>query len=136
MPVIQWTDAFSVGEETIDEQHRTWIDIYNKAHDRMMTPGEDFASTGLDALVAMEEYGRFHFDYEEAWLEKIGFPHREDHAQLHQDFVRKMAQIRSDMVEGRYILNSEIIKTIENWLKEHILNEDQKFKAFVAVTTD
>ena len=129
MPLIEWTEAFSVGDETIDNQHKEWIAIYNKAHERMMGPdGNDFRKTGIEALEAMEEYGRYHFKYEEEYQERIGFHDRDRHRNIHEAFMKRLDQFRLDIHRGKHVLNSEIIKTIENWLKDHILNEDQKFR--------
>lgn len=128
MPIIQWTDDFSVGDPDLDAQHKIWFSIYNEAHDRMMDPDEtDFQSTGLDALVRMRDYSLRHFSFEEAYMKKIGYPDYDAHKMMHDKFSREIDSLIYDMEAGTSILNSEVIKRIENWLRHHILKEDKKF---------
>ena len=133
MPEIEWSDKFSVGNEEIDNQHKKWIEIYNKAHCRMMEYDKvvDKRSIGKDALKEMIEYTRFHFDFEEKFLAKIGFIEIAEHKDHHRDFVRKLDRFALQIHEGVFILNSEIIKVIENWLVYHILSEDQKYADYI-----
>lgn len=129
MPKIQWTDEFSIHHREIDAQHRHWIDIFNSAHDRMMSTEEPSAllTIGRDALVEMIDYTSYHFSFEEAYMEQIGFSGLAVHKRIHQDFSARLNRMRQQMDEGFQILNSEIIKVVENWLVDHILNEDKTF---------
>ncbi|MEH0019305.1 MAG: bacteriohemerythrin [Desulfobacter sp.] len=131
MPIIEWSDAFSTGNPELDEQHKKWFSIYNRAHDRMMDPDqENFTNTGIDALKEMKAYGEFHFSQEEAFMASIEFPRLELHKKMHQAFSREIDGMIHDLESGKHVLNSEVIKRIENWLRHHILKEDQKLKIF------
>lgn len=133
MPIIEWTEEFSVGHRELDEQHRVWLSIYNEAHDRMMDPDETrFQTTGMDALIRMRDYGRTHFAFEETYMEKMGYPDIENHKMIHDRFSREVDKFIHDLETGQYVLNSEVIKRIENWLVHHILKEDMKLKACAA----
>ena len=59
-------------------------------------------------------------------MEEIGFLGIEEHKRIHNDFVKKLDSLAIQMHQGTHLLNSEIIKIIENWLVNHILKEDQK----------
>lgn len=137
MPIIEWSDTFCVGIDQIDDQHRKWIDIYNKAHDRMMSlTDEEFRNTGIDALEEMVEYGRYHFSTEETLMSELGFEDLDRHRQLHRSFMEQIDKVRLDIRQGKHVLNSEIIKMIENWLVYHILNEDQKLKPYLPASEE
>lgn len=129
MAKIQWTQDFSVNNPGIDQQHQRWIEIYNLAHDRMMSdePIASKKNIGKNALTEMIDYGKFHFSFEEDFMEKIGYPDLETHKQIHKDFTQKLNRISAQMDRGEYVLNSEVIKLIENWLVQHILHEDRKY---------
>ncbi|MCK5311094.1 MAG: hemerythrin family protein [Desulfobacteraceae bacterium] len=129
MPKIEWTNDFSVQNKEIDDQHKKWIGIYNKAHDRMMgySPENDTIDIGKDALKDMIEYGKFHFSFEEKFMEKIGYSGIDEHKKIHDDFTKKLDLLDLEMQSDIFVLNSEVIKVIENWLVDHILNEDQKY---------
>ena len=131
MPIIQWSETFSTANPEIDAQHKEWLAIYNKAHDRMMCSDDtDFKSTGIDALQEMKDYSGYHFAKEEEWMTAIGFPGLDQHKKLHRAFTLEIEGMVQDLQKGNHVLNSEIIKRIENWLTHHILNEDQKIKKF------
>lgn len=129
MALIQWTDDFSVNNAEIDQQHKRWIEIYNSAHERMMEDGSSVAKKdiGRDALTEMLDYGTYHFDFEENHMKSIGYKDLERHQKIHREFSEKLSQVTRQLHNGEYVLNSEIIKMIENWLIQHILNEDQKY---------
>ncbi len=132
MALIEWSEKFSVGNKQIDEQHQKWIGIYNTAHEKMMSTDINlFRSVGEDALQEMKSYGEYHFSFEEKFMESIGYEGLDFHKQLHKGFMEKIDKIIRDINSGTHILNSEIIKTIENWLLHHILIEDQKIKPFI-----
>jgi len=131
MPIIQWTKDFSVGHPDLDAQHKIWISIYNEAHDRMMDSDEtDFQTTGRDALIRMRDYGQTHFSFEEDWMEEMAYPDILAHKMMHDRFSRQVNDLIHDLEVGRYVLNSEVIKRVENWLTNHILKEDMKYRAY------
>lgn len=132
MPIIQWSEKFSTSNPDIDTQHKEWLTIYNKAHDRMMGSNDtDFRSTGIDALQEMKAYSLYHFAREEEWMTAIGYSGLESHKNLHKAFALEIEGVIQDLRKGNHVLNSEIIKRIENWLTHHILNEDQMIKEYV-----
>ncbi|MCK5097064.1 MAG: hemerythrin family protein [Desulfobacteraceae bacterium] len=129
MAKIIWTEKFSVQNDEIDEQHKKWIEIYNKAHERMMNYSklEDTIGIGKDALKDMIEYGKYHFSFEEKFMEEIRFSGIDEHKKIHEAFTKKLDLLALEMQNEVLVLNSEVIKVIENWLVDHILVEDQKY---------
>ncbi|MBI9088872.1 MAG: hemerythrin family protein [Desulfobacterium sp.] len=129
MPRIGWVDSFSVHDEKIDDQHKKWIELYNRVHAQMMgiEPTDDYLGIGEAALAEMIEYTKYHFSSEEDFMKMIDFPGYEEHREIHQAFVRKLEAISSQMQEGTHVLNSEILKVIEDWFIDHIQKEDQNY---------
>ncbi len=126
---IQWRKSFCIGEKTIDEQHQKWFQILHKTQKKLLgnlkcTIGE----IGPDALNEMIEYTKYHFSYEEAFLEKADYSGLTDHKAGHADLIKKLEQFNRNLNTGKTILTSEIIELMETWFIEHILIEDQKFK--------
>ena len=125
MPVMEWTDDLDVGFGEINEQHKRWIAIYNKAHERMMG-GRELETLAVDALREMVDYTRYHFECEEKLMADIGYPDLERHSSLHLSFTRRLDEISDQVERGTIFLNSEIIKVIQSWLVNHIMTEDKK----------
>ncbi len=125
MSKILWNDSFSIGNETIDEQHQELIQIFNTAHDQMLT-SQDTSTIGINALVRMIEYCRYHFAYEEEYMEKIGYAKVQDHKEIHKKFYTTLNHNIQQLDQGVHILSSEYLKLAENWIVYHILNEDMQ----------
>lgn len=132
MGIINWIDDFSVNNTEIDDQHKKWIKLYNNAHNQMMGQklNEPF-DISKDALKEMIKYGEYHFSFEEKLMENIGFPDIEKHKEIHRNFVRKLDEIALQIHQEGNVLNSQLVKTIKNWLVDHILEEDQKYKEYI-----
>jgi len=131
MPRIEWDESFSVGNAEIDQQHRVWLGIFNKMHDFLIKNDLEHSKTiTIDSLQAMQDYARYHFRFEEEYMRQIGYPDLLQHRRIHKDFDNRIYQYYREALDGKIILNTEIIKMIENWLLEHILVEDKKYNLF------
>ena len=125
MSKILWDNSYSIGNEVIDKQHQELIEYFNKAHDHMLS-GENTSSLGINALIRMVEYCRYHFTFEEKYMEEIGFENIHEHKKIHKAFYATLNNKIQQMDQGDYVLTSEILKLVENWIVHHILNEDKQ----------
>lgn len=133
MPDIEWEESFSVNHAKIDEQHKRWIEIYNKLHESMLNDDhKELKKNTEDSLRAMEDYARYHFNFEEEYLEKISYPGLVKHVRMHKDFDSLIYEYCRDMREGNFFLKTRLLKSIKNWLLNHILIEDKKYSLFAA----
>lgn len=137
MSQIEWDESFSIGHGEIDEQHKKWIDIYNRL-DRILIEG-DLESQGRitqETLEAMLDYTRFHFKFEEQYMRAIGYPGIAAHARVHKDFDNLVYKFYRDVLDGVTLLNTQLLKTIKSWLLNHILVEDMKYSRFAGETAE
>ncbi len=129
---FDWDEKFSVGNEEIDSQHKTWIGIYNDLVENM---SKTIDKAGLDVkseiLMKISEYADYHFHFEEEYMRSIGYPDVDKHWRLHKDFRNEIYRIHRQYHEGSIVLSSEILSTIKNWLMDHILKEDMKIRRFI-----
>ena len=133
MPRIEWDTSFSVNNDEIDAQHRAWIRTLNTLHDSMIgDEDEDTVEIITASLEAMISYTKFHFKSEEEYMRKINFPDLADHLKLHENFIAQLDEYDNDMRNGDLVLGTRIIKTMQEWLTEHILTEDKKYALFVS----
>ena len=129
---IEWKDEMATGIAEIDNQHRQWIDFYNRLDEIMLSDDkEELKFAKAQILEEMSEYVDFHFQFEEEYMRKIGFPEVERHWRLHKNFRNEIYTICRSYREGNIVLNTEIMNTIKNWLIDHIMAEDMKMKPFV-----
>lgn len=133
MPKILWDETFSVHNAEMDGQHQKWIDAINELHEALTCPGlTTLRSISEKSLEAMMQYVRYHFAAEEGYLLAINYPDLAGHKMIHEKFYVQIKGLLCDVKEGRTVLNSEIMKTMTNWLQNHILQEDLKYSRFAA----
>lgn len=120
MPIIRWSDEYSVGVERIDEEHKTLIDMINKAFDSVSDRDETLKQLTLD----MQEYAIMHFSTEDKYMVDYGYPHTKSHLESHRLFIRH--------AHGEVPLEPiKIIKFLAEWLNSHIKEEDKALGLFL-----
>ncbi|MBU0993003.1 MAG: bacteriohemerythrin [Proteobacteria bacterium] len=126
---IEWCGLFSVGNDSIDSQHKMLVDIANQFHDHMgKAKNRKLVSETLSQLI---HYAESHFKKEEAWAEEIKYP---------QDLLNTHKEIHEKLLEEIFIIHDNISKEgglkgifqtemfIARWLILHILTEDKKYQ--------
>lgn len=128
MSLIQWDDSFSVNVVEIDLQHKKLVEMINELHEAMRI-GEGNAVLGkvIDGLV---DYAVIHFQTEEKYFDKFGYPETDIHKKEHSDFAQKVAKFKDDFAIGKVCLSFEVMKFLSNWLKDHIKGSDKKYGPF------
>lgn len=132
---MMWKDKYRVGVELIDQQHE---ELFRRVSDftRTIRDEEDWDAK-LDkvkeTMLFMKEYVVEHFDEEEAYQAKIGYPEIEVHKSAHAKFkegVNNYIKIFED--EG---FSEEKIQEfggrLMTWLIMHVGNMDQKIGEYV-----
>lgn len=122
MYTIRWSENYSVGNVTIDEQHKQLFSLLEKI--------QDFQKSDIPVvLTELEEYAQYHFSYEEQYQREIGFDQCEAHKEEHLHFSTKIEELHKRHEEG--ILTMDILfATLSEWLLNHILTVDMKMKSF------
>lgn len=133
MPYIPWDPSMSVHVEELDEQHRAFIAVLNNLHDVLMagTFGQVLGARD-EALAGLERYVSTHFAAEERYLESIGYPDLQGHRALHEAFARQVSGYRGEAGNGGQVLNSDLVKTMITWVRDHLVDEDSKYARFAA----
>lgn len=132
MHFIEWHESFSVENNEIDEQHKKWIEIYNKMYEALISnkTGEMSAAT-INSLQAMYAYTQQHFKLEEEYMRSISFSQQVAHWRIHKDFEKLIYEYNRKIKTEEFVLSTEVLTIIKDWLLDHILNEDQKYRHFL-----
>lgn len=116
---IEWSDNYSVGNETIDEQHKKLFQLLSTLQDLQT---EDIPS----ALKELEKYIAYHFKAEEEILETVAYDNITSHKAEHQRFT-----IKTQDLHQRFLQNSLTIENlfcvVSEWLLHHILKVDREY---------
>ncbi len=128
MPFIEWDEKYSVNVVEIDTQHKGFFRIINDLNDAVY---EGKAQDIIEATVyKMIEYAKVHFATEEKYMTKFNFTGYAEHKMEHDNFHMKALELQERLKVGVYILSSEIMRFLKDWLSNHILTTDKKYGPF------
>ncbi|MFA5095159.1 MAG: hemerythrin family protein [Candidatus Paceibacterota bacterium] len=128
---FEWEENMSVGEETIDSQHKKLLAQVNKIINALAF---GVHSKELEEVIKFfDEYIKEHFAYEEGYMSKIGYPKIEEHKKLHHNFFENYIKFKKEFEQNlnKDILAADIERYIGDWWLEHIGKEDKKYRLFV-----
>lgn len=131
IPYFQWTEAMSVGVESLDTDHKCMVRIINLLDG--INKNGDAKRTVQTVLDTLRLYGRFHFRREERVMEAVRFPGAAFHRAEHQGFTRYIESLRArygDQDDPK--LARELLDYLTGWLRHHILIQDFAYKPYVA----
>ncbi len=125
--MVKWEDKYSLGVESIDEQHKELFQIANRIYEllknEMILDKYDHIMEIIDEL---KNYTVDHFKDEEEYMKSIGYKKFLSHKVAHTDFLDKMENIDVNKIDNghnEYLLS--ILDFVCLWLIEHIMKEDK-----------
>jgi len=132
MDKIEWSDGFSVGVKTFDDQHKRILGLVNKLID---TPNLDSNSVIITEMISkMIDYAKTHFEDEERLMLEHNYPDYIDQRVHHGEFIEKtgafIEQTAQTTSEGEESVPESILIYLEDWWINHILKEDMAYKPF------
>lgn len=126
--LVRWTDDMSVGNLHIDEQHAILIDTINQLVSAESLHNHHAVAMIIDELVS---YAAFHFEYEENLMARAHYPQLDEHRIIHQVFVKWITDFRDEYATfGKRPLGESVLDFLRDWLKHHILGEDQRYRPY------
>jgi len=127
--VVQWSESMSVGNQNIDEQHMILLDTINQLATAESQNDRPVVSMIIDELVS---YASFHFFFEERLMADAGYPELDRHRRIHQGFSQWIIDVREEFVRHRRSkVGERILVYLRDWLRNHILVEDQLYAPFI-----
>ena len=127
MQKMEWNESLSVGIDSIDEQHKTWIDKFNAVL-KAIDAGQDQAAI-ISTLDFLLDYTDEHFSTEEAYMTETAFSGLEEHKAKHADLKAIVADMAREFREDgvSHQLAQAIHTLMQNWLAKHIQEMDMAY---------
>ncbi|MCG6862987.1 MAG: hemerythrin domain-containing protein [Chromatiaceae bacterium] len=139
--ILTWRDEWTLGIDTLDDDHREIVDLlldiarrFGEApeHSEGSPESTDTNNAADDSLYdALNHFGAFarrHFQREEEFIRTIEYPglpdHRSEHALLMAEFTDLVRDLRE---RGVTRLAVQDLDTLKQWVVAHILGADRKF---------
>jgi hemerythrin len=129
--LLDWSDDYLIGIGEIDKQHKKFFEVVHKFYmDILNCEGEEAVEETLEFL---KNYAVKHFQSEEAFMKKYEYPHIEEHKKLHEEFIEKFDTLadKFNTFGASQGLADEALDMTQNWLADHISDEDAQYAEHV-----
>lgn len=117
---VKWLTALEIGNEILDEQHKSLIQLINNISPSV---GEQGLAWVMDELA---DYLFYHFAEEEDLLQRYRYHDLEEHKAEHQGFMVEVIRLTCEM-ETKRVDPDNVREYMLNWLINHIETADRKF---------
>ncbi len=126
---LQWREKMSVGNDLIDDDHRSLIDTINQAEESWKTKNRANLMVVLDRL---SEYSMLHFSREESVAIAAGYPGTAQLHEAHDELVKKLDQFKKEIGEEWTVSSGQKFNAfLRDWLIGHVIQEDMLMKPFL-----
>lgn len=122
MAAMEWTDKLVLGHGVMDQTHQEFVDAYN----RMVAADGEALLAEMDAFIA---HTVEHFDQENRWMEKIGFPgcHKAEHDRV----IAVCKDVRKRVERGDAALGRQLIQELPIWFGNHVESMDAALASYI-----
>jgi hemerythrin len=129
MEIITWKNFYSVGEPSLDAQHKQIVGIINDLFDAMeKKSSQQVIKPILDSLV---KYTFEHFKHEEEAMAAAEYPDLSEHKALHDKIRQKTLDLRDNV---DFITGHNLLSFLKQWWLGHIQSEDKKYAPYLQVS--
>ncbi len=129
MQKLVWKDAYEIGIQIIDDQHKKLINIINDLYDANTSGSTHLILETIFKQLA--DYVHYHFSTEEDMFQQYGYPKAKEHMSEHDDFRNKIKSLQEDNRGGNIVLSLKTIDFLKDWTINHILGTDREFSNFI-----
>lgn len=128
MPIMSWDASLDIGVEPMNLEHQEILTAMNRVYD---AAAQGLRGQAVNDLVAnLLAVTLRHFQDEERFMERIGYPDRDRHKQLH---ARLLAQLH-DHAQAIHAAgghpSEEFFQFLKFWLTSHIKGIDTKYGTY------
>jgi hemerythrin-like metal-binding protein len=120
---IQWIANMSVGDESLDREHRELIDIINLIGEALASASANRHTALINQLLSA---AREHFEHEEQALLRTGYPEYARHVQEHRRLMDRIVTL-ADIEE----ISPRVLQLLRDWLIEHVYEHDRAYASFL-----
>ena len=124
MSLIAWDDRFSVGEASVDHEHRELIGLINETYDRLKRPDADI--TVPDFLGEIYTRISAHFALEEKLMRASRYDQYPEHKADHERLLDEIRDIMDDYEDRRIFDAEQLAQRLGSWFTGHFRTHDAR----------
>jgi hemerythrin-like metal-binding protein len=131
-----WKDAYAVGHELIDEQHRELFRMTDDLMTAIRRKDAEASKACENAVCFLKDYVVRHFADEEELQAALGYEGLAAHKKLHADFVATVLDYEKLLIESKFDAKvmQQFAGKLVGWLIYHVVGEDRKITGMVSAT--
>ena len=129
MAAINWSEKYSVGIVSIDNQHKKLFDLINKLSDSMKA-GKSSEQLGT-VFLELINYTDMHFKAEEAFFKQYSYPSSIKHVMHHDDLRKQVMALKEKHAGGSSVITVQLLTFLVDWVNNHILQEDKAYSSYL-----
>jgi hemerythrin len=123
---LEWGDDYSVGVKILDDQHKKMFATINELLEAINT---NTPQEHVDNIIKnLIDYKIFHFETEEKYFKEFNYEGAEEHIAKHREFNEKLNALINKYPEANLEFAFVLIDFLEDWLLDHLMVMDQKYK--------
>lgn len=124
MTLLQWRDEFSIGEPSVDHEHRQLISLINEFYDTYLENSS--LETRLEFLGETYAMISAHFALEEKLMREFHYDQYEDHKADHEQLLDQLRDIMDAEEDDRGVDDKALGTRLERWFFDHFKDKDAR----------
>jgi hemerythrin len=130
MALMEWTDSFSVGIPSMDQQHKQLIELINQLDEAVRVSTRNPAIQNV--LKNLVQYTTSHFENEEKLMRETGFAGVDGHCDVHRKLLKAVTDVMGKVKAGKLSASANLAAFLHFWLEKHIMDYDQQYAQHIA----
>ena len=118
-----WSDSYRIGVYEADRQHQQLFDLANAL------PEDPSEAELKRAIMALYVHTREHFAFEEALMQRMGYPKCGEHTRQHEDLIERLNRSAQDL-SGSPESILAVKQLLHEWVIDHIATFDREYARF------
>jgi hemerythrin-like metal-binding protein len=123
--MFTWSEEYSVGIQSIDNQHKELFKLLNKLLEAMKQGQASNVTTEI--IMDLEKYAIIHFQKEEFFFHRFNFSGADEHILEHQHFIQKVASLKTELKSGKIVITFDLLNFLKEWIDHHIQKVDKEY---------
>lgn len=128
---FSWQESYSVGCDTIDTQHKHFIELLEQVFDLCRPSSKYNKDKVLFLLRDIMDSTLVHFVSEEEYMRRNKYPALNAHHRHHTEFVIKITEFIQNFYKEEYINMEYLYNFMIEYTLNHMLIEDRAFATYL-----
>ena len=126
---LQWKESYSVGIESIDNDHKKLIHLINNLQTAIdYKTDRQFEKQTLNEVI---DYTKYHFAREEDLLKQNDYKDFDSHKAAHTKMIDKVDEFVAAYEKDEAGAIESLLSYLKSWLIDHINGTDQKYSEYL-----